>query len=208
MLSYYSPLALTSLIGMASVPILTFFIGRSPMSLESLAVLPIIESFVFIFRSFGFSFQEVSLALLGQGNKYYKELRRFALILGITTTATYSFIVYSPIVYIVLSKLYGLTPDLVEFSIIPCRILFFYPFLAVSYAYFRSVLMNSKKNSSVTYSTIIEVIGMIGIVVLIETTVHPVGIITAAMGLGIGRLGAQWYLFRSFNTIIKRPILK
>jgi len=68
--------------------------------------------------------------------------------------------------------------------------------------------MNSKKNSSVTYSTIIEVIGMIGIVVLIETTVHPVGIITAAMGLGIGRLGAQWYLFRSFNTIIKRPILK
>jgi hypothetical protein len=208
MMSYYSPLALTSLIGMASVPILTVFIGRSPMSLESLAVLPIIESFVFIFRSFGFSFQEVSLALLGQGNKYYKELGRFALIIGIITTAAYSIIVYSPMVYIILSNLYGLTPDLVEFSIIPCRILFFYPFLSVSYAYFRSVLMNSKKNSSVTYSTIMEIIGMIGIVMLTETTFHPVGIITAAIGLGIGRLGAQWYLIRSFNEIVKRPILK
>jgi hypothetical protein len=49
---------------------------------------------------------------------------------------------------------------------------------------------------------------MIGIVMLTETIFHPVGIITAAIGLGIGRLGAQWYLIRSFNDIVKRPILK
>lgn len=206
MINYYSPLALTSLIGMASVPIITVFIGRSPMSLESLAVLPIIESFVFIFRSFGFSFQEVSLALLGQGNKYYRELRKFALIIGLSTTGVYSLLVFSPLIHPILSNLYGLSPDLAEFSVIPCRILFFYPFLAVSYAYFRSVLMNSNKNASVTYSTLIEVAGMVGMVILTVGIFHPVGIIAAAVGLGIGRLGAQWYLFSSYNKIIKKPI--
>ena len=43
---------------------------------------------------------------------------------------------------------------------------------------------------------------------IIRTTGICIALITAAIGLGIGRLGAQWYLIRSFNDIVKRPILK
>jgi hypothetical protein len=68
---FYYPLALTSLISLGVHPIITFFVGHSRMSLESLAVLPVINSLVFIFRSFGLSFQEVGIALMGEKYKNY-----------------------------------------------------------------------------------------------------------------------------------------
>ncbi|MCP5061704.1 MAG: hypothetical protein GY936_04470, partial [Ignavibacteriae bacterium] len=62
---FYYPLALMSLIGLGVHPMVTFFIGQSKMPLESLAVLPVINSLVFIFRSAGLSFQEVGITLIG-----------------------------------------------------------------------------------------------------------------------------------------------
>ena len=53
---FYYPLALTSRIGLGVQPLVTFFVGRSRMALESLAVLPVITSFVFIFRALGLSY--------------------------------------------------------------------------------------------------------------------------------------------------------
>lgn len=206
MIHYYTPLALTSLIGMASVPIITFFIGRSPMALESLAVLPIIESFVFIFRSFGFSYQEVSLALLGRNNEHYRAIRTFGLLLGISTTSIYSILVFSPLIHPILSGLYGLSDELASFAILPARLVFFLPFLAVSYSFFRSIMMNSMRNPIVTYSTLIEVAGMILTVVAAVTFFQPVGIIAAAIGLSFGRLGAQWFLYSMYKTVMRSPL--
>jgi len=162
MISYYTPLALTSLIGMASMPIITFFIGRSPMSLESLAVLPVIESFVFIFRSVGFAYQEVGLALLGPRNEQNKPLRKFGV--------------------------------------------FFLPFLAISFAYLRSIMMNNRKNAIVTYSTMIEVGGMITLIFLTTTFFQPVGIIAAAIGMSFGRLGAQWFLLWMYKKVMRKDL--
>jgi len=64
----------------------TFFLGHSRMSIESLAVLPVINSLVFIFRSMGLSFQEVGIALLGENNEGYKQLRNFASYAGVYTS--------------------------------------------------------------------------------------------------------------------------
>ncbi|MDZ7625630.1 MAG: hypothetical protein U5J96_14450 [Ignavibacteriaceae bacterium] len=50
---FYYPLALTSFIGLGVQPLVTFFVGQSRMSIESLAVLPVVTSFVFIFQSTG-----------------------------------------------------------------------------------------------------------------------------------------------------------
>ncbi len=77
---FYYPLALTSIIGLGVQPMVTFFIGQSRMSLESLAVLPVITSLVFIFRSLGLSFQEVGLAMMGNKMENYKPLRNFMLL--------------------------------------------------------------------------------------------------------------------------------
>jgi len=202
MISYYTPLALTSLIGMASMPIITFFIGRSPMSLESLAVLPIIESFVFIFRSVGFAYQEVGLALLGPRNEQNKPLRKFGVTVGLTTSGIYSLLVFTPLIHPVLSGLYGLSDELASFAVFPARIVVILPFLAISFAYLRSIMMNNRRNAIVTYSTMIEVGGMIALIFLTVTLFQPVGIIAAAIGLSFGRLGAQWFLLWMYRRVM------
>ena len=53
--SFYMPLALTSLLAMAVQPMVTFFMfmGQSRYALESLAVLPIVHGLTFIFRAIG-----------------------------------------------------------------------------------------------------------------------------------------------------------
>ncbi len=202
MISYYTPLALTSLIGMASMPIITFFIGRSPMSLESLAVLPIIESFVFIFRSVGFAYQEVGLALLGPRNEQNKPLRKFGVTVGLTTSGIYSLLVFTPLIHPVLFGLYGLSDELASFAVLPARIMVILPFLAISFAYLRSIMMNNRRNAIVTYSTMIEVGGMIALIFLTVSLFQPVGIIAAAIGLSFGRLGAQWFLLWMYRRVM------
>jgi hypothetical protein len=42
--AFYYPLALTSLIGLTVQPMLTFFMGRAPAPIESLAVFPVVHS--------------------------------------------------------------------------------------------------------------------------------------------------------------------
>lgn len=80
---FYYPLMLTSLMGLAVQPLVTFFVGHSRLAIESLAVLPVANSLVFLFRSLGLSYQEVSVALLGRENKNYPALRRFAIVLSV-----------------------------------------------------------------------------------------------------------------------------
>jgi hypothetical protein len=58
-------------------PVVTFFIGKSRFAIESLAVLPVVNSLVFIFRGLGLSYQEVGVALLGERYEEYTPLRNF-----------------------------------------------------------------------------------------------------------------------------------
>ena len=54
----------------------TFFMGQARFSLESLAVLPVINSLVFIFRTPGLSYQEAAITMLGRS---WDNLHRCAL---------------------------------------------------------------------------------------------------------------------------------
>ena len=67
-------------------PFVTFFLGRSYMAVESLAGLPFVTSFVFIFRSMGLSYQEVNIALIGKEKQNYIVLRNFAIYPGLFVT--------------------------------------------------------------------------------------------------------------------------
>ncbi len=61
---------------------MSFFMGKSRLPIESLAVLPVVNSLAFVFRSAGLSFQEAAIALLKKGDESYQKLRSFAWLLG------------------------------------------------------------------------------------------------------------------------------
>src|SRR5690606_18563850 len=89
---FYYPLAMQSLLALALQPLVTFFVTRCLMPIQSLAVLPVINAYVFVFRCVGLSYNEVIIALLSRGEEYQKALRTFAWKVGAISTVLFAVI--------------------------------------------------------------------------------------------------------------------
>ena len=110
LIGFYFPLALTSILALAIYPLISFFMGKSRLPIESLAVLPVINALTFIFRSAGLSFQEAAIALLNTGDNSYRKLRSFALLLGRRGLAVSGFDFVYPGGHLVVSPYFGINP--------------------------------------------------------------------------------------------------
>lgn len=198
---FYYPLALTSLIGLGVHPMVTFFIGQSRMSIESLAVLPVINSLVFIFRSLGLSYQEVGIALIGEQGENFKRLADFALKLGFILAGLLILIALTPISKFWFYNVSGLSETLTDFVKIPVIIIAVMPLLTVIISFQRAMLVSFKNTSPVTFATAIEVTIII-ITLFISIKIFDLTGVTAAMiAFIIGRLCAITFLYFPFNKI-------
>jgi progressive ankylosis protein len=108
-MSFYYPLALTSLLTLGVQPFVTFFIGQSRQPIESLAIMPVVTSFVFIFRGLGLSFQEVVVALLGDKKEGYAPLKLFAVRLAAILAGLLVIIAFTPLSDFWFKSVSGLT---------------------------------------------------------------------------------------------------
>ncbi len=193
-LTFYTPLALTSFLGLGIQPVVTFFVGHGRAPLESLAVLPVIHALVFVFRAFGLAFQEVAIALLGANLEGHATLRRFAFLLSVGVAGTLALIAWTPLAGLWFHRVSGLSLELTRFAILPLRILCLIPATTVLISYQRALVVHFKKTSHVTWATALEVLGVIaGLVVGIVVLDLP-GAVAAAGALMIGRIAANVYL--------------
>ena len=200
---FYYPLALTSLITLGVQPMVTFFMGQSRMALESLAVLPVINSFVFIFRSVGLSYQEVGIALMGKNKEGYTLLRNFAFILGISAVFLLGAIAFSPLSRIWFYNISGLSLQLTNFASIPLMIMVLMPGLSVLLSFQTAILVGSHNTKPITTSTIIEFSGILIVMFIAIKFFSVVGVTAATTGFIIGRLGANTYLFPHYFKALK-----
>jgi hypothetical protein len=165
--SFYYPLAMTSILALGVHPMITFFLGQSRMPLESLAALPVINSLVFIFRSFG---------------------------LGIAAVAGLAIISMTPLADFWFLDLSGLSPQLAAFAILPTQILVLIPGTSVLLSFQRSVLVATKRTAPVTMATLLEV-GFIIVTLAVAIVIFDVvGAVAAAIALVVGRLVANAWL--------------
>lgn len=203
---FYYPLALTSVIALGVHPMVTFFLGQSRMALESLAVLPVLNGFVFIFRGIGLSFQEVGIALLDTKKKLhnYKKLRNFAAIGGTSVVLTLAIVAFTPLSILWFESIAGLTVDLSEFSIPPLMIMALMPGLTFLISFQRSVLVSSKKTKPITIATITEVSSILLILLVTIKWLDWVGAIAATSAFVLGRLAANIYLMKPFLKEVKK----
>jgi hypothetical protein len=203
---FYYPLALTSLIGLAVQPMLTFFMGRAPAPLESLAVYPVVAALTFIFRSMGLSYQEVAIALMGKRFEHLRELGRFALNLGIASSAGLALVALTPLAGAWFETVSGLTPDLASFAIVPAMVLIPIPFLSVILSYQRGILVAAHVTGPITWATVIEVLGVaIGFPIL-TARLGMVGVTAAAVSFVIGRLAGCLYLWDKCVRVVRLTI--
>ena len=194
-INFYYPLALMSTLSLGVHPLVTFFMGRSRFAIESLAVLPVINSLVFIFRSLGLSFVEVIVALLGKKNQNYIPLRNFALVLGTVVVGSLSLIAFTPLADTWFRYVAGLSGELTHFAYLPTQIVAILPGLTVLISVQRGILVNNKKTGPITWATIIEVGIIIAVLFISITYMDAIGAVAPACAFTIGRLIANLYLF-------------
>ncbi len=192
---FYLPLALTSTIALAVQPMVTFFMGQARFSLESLAVLPVVNSLVFIFRSPGLSYQEAALAMLGRSWLNYRTVRNFAILLGLGATGGLTLIAWTPLAAVWLRTISGLTGELADFALTPIRILTLMPMLSVLLSFQRSLLVARRNTGPITWASAMEVVVILAVLFVAIRLGDWIGVTAAATAFMIGRLTSTVYLF-------------
>ncbi len=201
--AFYYPLALTSLIGLTVQPMLTFFMGRAPFPVESLAVFPVVHALSFLFRALGLAYQDAAIALMGRRHEGYPQVARFATGLGMAASAGLATIVFTPLASVWFETISGLTPELTAFALPPARILVPLPALAVLLNLQRAVLMKGRRTRPITGASAME---LIGVAVLFPALAWGVGLmgVTAAFAAFLGgRVAANLYLVPKYRAALR-----
>ena len=193
-LNFYYPLAITTILTLGIHPIVTFFIGKSRFAIESLAVLPVVNSLVFIFRGLGLSYQEVGVALLGETYDEYVPLRNFAFFLSAAMIVCLGLIAYTPLATFWFRHVSGLTVELARFSYLPTQIMVLMPALTVWIAFQRSILICGKKTGPITWATVVEAALIVIVLYVSISHFDAVGVIATALAYMIGRIAANLFL--------------
>jgi len=188
---FYRPLALTSTIALAVQPVVTFFMGQARHSLESLAVLPVINALVFIFRTPGLSYQEVAIAVLGRSWGNLKRVRQFAGLLGLLATGGFAAIALTPLADVWLQRVSGLAPDLADFAHTPLHIIVLMPGLSVLLSLQRSLLVARRTTGPITRAALVEVSGIAAVLVVTVFWRDWVGVTAATAAYLAGRMLAN-----------------
>jgi len=205
---FYYPLALTSILSLGVHPFVTFFLGRSYMAVESLAVLPVVTSLVFIFRSLGLSYQEVNIALMGEKKQNYRVLRNFAVYLGILVTVLISVLAFTPLADLWFINVSGLSKELADLSYLPLKIMILLPALTVLLNFQRSSLIINSTTGPISVATAMELAGIILVLLVCVVFLNLTGVVAASIAFMVGRSMSNLYLTPKLAAAVKSWNLK
>jgi hypothetical protein len=200
---FYAPLAMTSVLSMGIHPFVTFFLSRSLLAVESLAVLPVVGSLVFIFRSVGLSYQEVNIALLGRGKHNFDILKSFAISLGTVVTLLITVMAFTPLADLWFINVSGLTKELADLSYLPLKIMILLPALTLIMSFQRSTLVLGGKTGPISVSTAIELVVIVLVLFICIGIFNLVGVVAAAISFVAGRIISTTYLVPIHASVVR-----
>ena len=192
---FYYPLALTSMISLVTGPLLTFFMARGRAPIESLAVLPVVQSLVFLFRSGGVAFQEVGVALIGRGLEHQREVGRSCRNLAAGASAALALVLFTPLADGWLRQVSGLPPDLASFALLPARLLVLLPAMEYWLSYQRSRYILTGQTRVITLATAIEVAGIALLLFVCIGWLGMIGAVAGSVAQISGRFASNMFLF-------------
>ncbi len=191
---FYFPLAVTSILSMALGPLVTFGLGRGRAPIESLAVWPVVNSTVFLFRSGGVAFQEVGIALIGSRPEREGVVRRVAGWLGFLASIALAVVVLTPLERVWFESLSGLSGHLAAFAVWPVRVLILLPVLEYVLSIQRARWILAHRTGVITVATAIEAGGLAIALLIGVGALDLVGALAGALAMIVGRLAANAYL--------------
>jgi len=160
--TFYVPLALTSLIWLVIQPIGSAALSRAPMPIESLAVWPVMSGFIFVFRSMGMAYNEAVVALLEKPDAA-QALRRFTIILTVGSTLPLAIIALTPLSSLWFGDVSGLSPELAALARAALPLALLMPTLQPWVSWHQGTLVYRRNTRSITESVVLFVLVTSGI---------------------------------------------
>ncbi len=152
--AFYVPLALTSLILLLWQPVGSAALSRMPDALNSLAVWPVLSGLMFLLRSSGIAYNEVTVALIDREGAYPK-MRRFTLWMAVVTTIAHLLIAATPLAWLYFSRLSALPADLAQMASLGFWIALPIPALTVLQSWFQGSILAGKRTRGVPESVVV-----------------------------------------------------
>jgi hypothetical protein len=200
---FYTPLAMTSVLSMGVHPFVTFFLSRSYLAVESLAVIEVVGSLVFIFRSVGLSFQEVNIALLGRGKHNFDIMKSYALSLGTIVTLLVTVVAFTPLADLWFINISGLSQELADLSYLPLKIMILMPALTLLMSFQRSTLVLGGRTGPISVSTAIELVVIVLVLFICIGIFNMIGVVAASIAFVAGRVISSMYLLPIHASVVR-----
>jgi len=202
-LEFYTPLAMTALLEMLVRPIGSAALSRMPAAIDSLALWSVISSFLFLFRSLGFAYNEVVIALLDEP-RAARNLQRFATWLTALATVVLLVIAATPLATAWFEHAAGLKPHLVALARRGLLIALPIPGLTVLRKWFEGSIVHSQHTRGVTEA--------VAIFLLVDSALlwagvawgQMLGLYVGLIAFAAGTLIQTVWLWRRSRPIIRR----
>ena len=204
LLKFYTPLGMTNVINFISRPLLTLGLSRGLLPLESLALWPVLMSLAFLFRSIGFAYQEVVVALF-KDEQTLVALRRFALTAGLFFSGLLIFLAVTPLNHFWYARVSGLAPDLVDMARWPTLIIGLAPASAFLTAWLRGALVTWRRTPPITAAVVVNVAVLLAVMWAGLQWLNVPGVDIAALAFALAVLAET--LFLGFQVRSRRKLL-
>ena len=201
--AFYIPLVLTALINMIAQPAGPAAISRMPFALESLAALPVVSGLVFMFRSLGFAYNEVVVALLDQHGST-ANLQRFAYRLAALSTVGLLLMAATPLSMFWFIQVSGLEPELGTLARGGLWSAALWPGLSVLQNWFQGVLVNHRKTVHVTISVIILLITTLAALMIGTALKRFTGLYVGLAAFVIGQAAQVVWLWWASRPVLRK----
>lgn len=196
-LAFYVPLSLTSVISLMASPLGSAAMSRMPNALESLAAWPVVTGLSFMFRSFGFAYNEVVLALIDEPGSM-ERLRRFALLVAAATSAGLLVLLVPVVGGLWFRGVTGLSENL---ATIAQRSLWFalpLPALSVLQSWLQGMIVHGRSTRSITEAVGLSLLAMTAVLVSGVALGGITGLYVGVAALMVGdTLRTGWLFLRS-----------
>ena len=200
-LSFYFPLAMTSLLTLLIQPMGSAALSRMPQALESLAVWPVVSGLVFMSRSLGVAYNEVVVALLDRPRSY-RALRRFTIGLGVATSLALLLVAATPLSRLWFEVLSGLPAPLAALGSEALLFALPMPGLVVLHSWFQGTLVNRRATRGVTESVALALAASAAVLAYGVASQPMAGLLIAWLAFDLGALVQMlWLWWRSRGSM-------
>ena len=203
LLAFSFPLTLSTLIYMVARPILATGMARSPYPLESLALWPVLQGFLFIFTSVGYSLQEAAIALLKEkGN--LPVISRFTWLVACVLLAVYLLLWVTPGVRLWFRGVAGLPRELYVLVRLPVLLMSLAVPATALMALYRAILVVAKRTIELTIAGVVNIALLVLSLIAVVATLVLSGVAAASLAMSIAMCAQCFYLWLRSRKVENR----